>query len=221
MSYKPHGMLHRLTCMCRRARARRFAGGSCVLGVVLSVPAFAQTDSRTRAMDAPQIVTLAFDRPLTGVVRAYVPADLPAVESSSILPIALNAGAYRSLVEEMLRRSPTFRRQCQRLATPRLHAVVLKGEMLRGPRAVTQILTTAAGRLHAIVRLGPLDNDVELIAHEIEHVIEQLDGVDLRIKASLPNTGVHACDSQERTFETLRAIRIGLKVAEEFRQGSG
>lgn len=193
---------------------------SCVLEVVLCVPAFAQTDSRGRATDAPQVAAL-FDRPLTSVVRAYVPADLRAVESSPILPIALSAGAYRPLVEEMLRRSPTFRRQCQRLTNPRLHAVELRGEQLRGPRAVTQIFTTAGSRLHAIVRLAPLDNDVELIAHEIEHVIEQLDGVDLRAKASLPDTGVHACDSEERTFETLRAIRVGLKVAEEFRQGGG
>lgn len=219
MSRKPVDVQRRLTGMRRQTRARRFAVTSCVLGVVLCVPAFAQTDSRARVTGARQVVALAFDRPVTSVVRAYVPADFPAAETVPTLPIALSAGAYRPLVETMLRRSPTFRRQCQRLANPRLHAVVLRGELLRGPRAVTQIITLAAGRLYAIVKLAPLDNDVELIAHEIEHVLEQLDGVDLRVKASLPDTGVHACDSDERTFETLRAIRIGLRVAEEFRQG--
>jgi len=190
---------------------------SCVLGVVLYVPAFAQTDSRTRAASAPQVVALAFDAANTGVVRAYVPADVPAVEGSTRLPAALDAGAMTSLVESMLRRSPTFRRQCQRLASPRLGAIFVRHELLRGARALTEV-TTVDGRLSAMVRLGPGSDNVELIAHEIEHVIEQLDGVDLRARAALPGTGVSLCGSDRGSFETVRAVRAGLKVAQEFRQ---
>jgi hypothetical protein len=217
MRDKPHGVLTRLTCMCGRARTTEFAVASCVLGVVLHVPAFAQMDTRVRATNAPQVVALAFDRTVTGVVRAYVPADVPAAESALIPPAALDAGALRPLVEAMLRRSPAFRQQCQRLVSARLGSISLRREVLRGSRALTEV-TPVNGRLSAIVRLGRGDDDVELIAHEIEHVIEQLDGVDLRARAELRGTGVSLCGSDRGSFETVRAIRAGLKVAQEFRQ---
>jgi hypothetical protein len=193
---------------------------SCVLGVVLCVPVFAQMDSRARTTDA-RVVALAFDRTVSGIVRAYVPDDVPAAESAPIPPIALNAGALRPLVEAMRRRSPTFRQQCQRLVNPRLGSISLRHEpLLQGSRALTEV-TPVNGRLSAIVRLGPGDDDVELIAHEIEHVIEQLDGVDLRARAELRGTGVSLCGAARGSFETVRAIRAGLKVAQEFRQNGG
>jgi len=59
-----------------------------------------------------------------------------------------------------------------------------------------------------------------LIAHEIEHVIERLDGVDLRARAALPGTGVRLCDGGDDAFETIRARRAGLAVAEEVRRAA-
>ncbi len=120
----------------------------------------------------------------------------------------------------MLRRSPTFRQQCQRLVNPRLGSISFTREPLREARAVTEV-TPVNGRLTANVRLGSGDNDVELIAHEIEHIIEQLDGVDLRAHSELPGTGVSWCCSERTRYETVRAIRAGLKVAQEFRQNGG
>jgi hypothetical protein len=216
MTRKPNGLPNRLTCMCRGARTRAFTAIACVLGVVFSVPVFAQMDTRARATDA-QTLALAFNRSVTGVVRAYVPTELPAPESVPVPPPALIAGTLRPLIESMLRRSPTFRRQCQRLASPRLHAVSLNHEVLRGVRAITQ-MTMVDGRMSAMVRLGSGDDDVELIAHEIEHIIEQLDGVDLPARSALPGTGVYLCSSGRPTFETVRAIRAGRRVAQEFRQ---
>ena len=220
MSDKPHGVLDRLTCMRDRARTGSVAVTSGVLGVVLCVPAFAQMDTRARATDAPRVLALAFDPSVTSVVRPYVAADVPAAESSSLLPAALNAGAMKPLVEAMLRQSPTFRRQCQRLMDPRLVSLLLRHEILRGARALTEV-KPINGRLSAVVRLGHGDDYVELIAHEIEHVIEQLDGVDLRARAELPGTGVSECGPKPSSFETVRAIRAGLKVAQEFRQNGG
>ena len=107
---------------------------SCALGVVLCVPVFAQMDSRACTTDAPHVVALSFDRSVTGVVRAYVPADVPAAESSLVPPAAMDAGSLRPLVESMLRRSPTFRQQCQRLATPRLGSISFRYEPLRDAR---------------------------------------------------------------------------------------
>ncbi len=177
-------------------------------------------DSRARATDASRVLALAFDPPVTSVVRPYVAADVPASESSSLLPAALNAGTMKPLVEAMLRQSPTFRRQCQRLMDPRLLSILLRHEMLRGARALTEV-TPINGQLSAVVRLGHGDDYVELIAHEFEHVIEQLDGVDLRARAELPGTGVSECGPKPSSFETVRAIRAGLKVAQEFRQNGG
>jgi hypothetical protein len=178
-------------------------------------------DNRARATDVPRVLALAFDPPVTAVVRPYIAADLPAAQSASLLPAVLNAGALRPIVEAMLRHSPTFRRQCQRLMNPRLLSISLGYELLRGARALTEV-KPIKGQLSATVRLGHGDDYVELIAHEIEHVIEQLDGVDLRARADLPGTGVSECGPKtSSSFETVRAIRTGLKVAQEFRQNGG
>lgn len=176
-------------------------------------------DNRARATDAPWVLALAFDRSVTGIVRTYVPDDVPA-ESAAAIPLALQAGILQPLIESMLRRSPTFRQQCQRLASPKLGGISVRYESLKGARAITEI-SPVNGRLNAVVRLGIGDNDVELIAHEIEHIIEQLDGVDLRARSELPDTGVHSCTTSRASFETVRATRAGLKVAQEFRQNGG
>ena len=52
----------------------------------------------------------------------------------------------------------------------------------------------------------------ELIAHEFEHIIEQLDGVDLAIMSRLRSTGVKRVNEVD-AFETRRAIVTGLRVA--------
>jgi hypothetical protein len=85
-------------------------------------------------------------------------------------------------------------------------------------RARTSFWTGRDGRRYATVEIGPLDDQVELIAHEIEHVIERLDGVDLRARAALRGTGVHQCVGGNDAFETIRATRAGLAVAQEVRR---
>jgi hypothetical protein len=120
----------------------------------------------------------------------------------------------------MLRESPTFRRQLLRIAgatqslTVRLQWV--PPSWLGGLRAVTHFTTEPSGHVSANIDIVRQENDVELIAHEIEHVIEQLDHVDLRAKAGQPNSGVHTFDGGG-VFETNRAIRVGVQVAEEVR----
>ena len=56
-------------------------------------------------------------------------------------------------------------------------------------------------------RLSP--RIVELIAHEIEHIIEQLDGVDLRAKSRLRASGVRRVNADLEAYETTRAIVTG------------
>ena len=54
-----------------------------------------------------------------------------------------------------------------------------------------------------------------MVAHELEHIIEQLDEVDLREKARRARSGVRLIQGNDLVFETLRARRIGRRVLEE------
>jgi hypothetical protein len=113
-----------------------------------------------------------------------------------------------------------FRRQCQRIAnTPDLLVRVQTTEVGSSwTRARTNIAKQADGTLLAIVQLGARQDYVELIAHEFEHIIEQLDGIDLASRARLGSTGVSRAFATN-AFETERAKRIGVMVWTEVRRG--
>ena len=153
------------------------------------------------------------------VMREYVAADQVALH----VPIPDNVHAddsYRALLGSMLERSPTFRRQCQRLASNPRVSVRFKppaAAWARGARGLTHFVREAKGGLDAEITLARGEDEVELIAHEIEHVIEQLDGIDLSSLAGLRGTGVHQTLYAGDAFETTRAERMGLRVAREFR----
>ncbi len=127
------------------------------------------------------------------------------------------------IVREMCRRSPTFRRQLIRLAdAPGLVVTVATRRVLPSRYAEA---TTRFAREHGLLRraeveIGGADQAslVELIGHELEHVLEQLDGVNLPQLAQSP--GVRSNHHQRgRSFETARAKQIGLDVAAEFNAG--
>ena len=84
------------------------------------------------------------------------------------------SAAYTELVAEMLSRSPTFRRQYARLARAPFLSVVLRSDMPPGRRvpALTQLLFRGGGT-EALVHVTPSARSSELIAHELEHIIEQ------------------------------------------------
>jgi hypothetical protein len=127
------------------------------------------------------------------------------------------AEGYREIVGSMLRLSPTFRRQCGRIARDRtLHVVVERSLLLgtNGNGALTRITRRSDGGIDAAVEVGYLGEPILLIAHEFEHILEQLDGVDLRSMAARPATGVHAVASSGH-FETDRAIAAGRQVERE------
>ena len=69
----------------------------------------------------------------------------------------------------------------------------------------------------AYVTVDTFDNDVEMIAHEFEHIIEQLDDVNLPEKARRRDSGVHAIRREVTAFETSRAVRMGRMVVSEVR----
>jgi hypothetical protein len=186
------------------------AACSIALNLVSPVSGFAQSDSLVRLQsDAPAHAS--------SVMTVYgqssvsdAPVELP--------PNLSFPEMYRETVEAMLQRSPAFRRQCMRLANaPELtvHVRHVMGNEFRFSRARTKITRLPAARLHAEVEIPAADDFAELMGHELEHIIEQLDGVDLILQASLPGTGVRTCD--DGSFETIRARRIGALVAYETR----
>jgi hypothetical protein len=161
----------------------------------------------------------ALDRTATSALREYVP-NPPRVAWPEAIPPNLDPGIYRSVVQEMLRRSATFRSQCWRITTAANLVVTLQSGRRPAPSGVrARTRMSRAGRqLVATVEISTPEQPEELIAHELEHIIEQLDGVDLAAKADADKTGVKRGDASEPTFETVRATRVGRAVAAEVRR---
>jgi hypothetical protein len=162
------------------------------------------------AAPAQQIVAL-------NAARVYVDGEADAVTASAIVPANIQlSGNYQSIVQAMLRRSATFRRQCSRIGRHAWLNVTVSPDLSTAPGggAVTTIRRDPRGGLDAVVRLTGQGDLVELIAHEFEHILEQLDEVDLPAMAARLGTGVRvAADAGH--FETDRAIAAGRAVARE------
>ena len=179
--------------------------------IVPAVSGFAQSNTAYRTMAA-------IDRTASGALRPYVPearvTDLP----TRIPPNLEVPSSYRVLLESMWQRSATFRRQCRRIAnTPGLEIAIraaARGSTGR-VRARAQIVRDRL-RLRASIEVLSLEDPAELIAHELEHVIEQLDGVDLASRAATGTSGVRIADD---SFETMRAVRVGRAVSADMRRG--
>jgi hypothetical protein len=181
---------------------------------VASIPGLAQSNA-ARWRTAPSELTLALASNGVGVyTESHRASDAVAAPPNLTVP-----SAYQPAIDQMLARSPMFRRQCLRLAgAPQLSIVVRTLHPLAGgPRARAQISQADGGRLIATVEINPLGDFMELLAHEVEHIIEQLDGIDLAAKATVARSGVWSC--ADGTFETSRAVRVGILVASEVRGG--
>jgi hypothetical protein len=121
----------------------------------------------------------------------------------------------RPVLEQALQRSPTFQRQMQTLLhTQRVRMSVAYGG-LRGMRlfqARSVVTHHQYGALMVDTTLFVPADMVELVAHEIEHVCEQIEGVDLRALAGRRDSGVYDVGGH---YETQRAISAGHRVARE------
>lgn len=73
----------------------------------------------------------------------------------------------------------------------------------------------SSGAIVAWVTIAAFGDPTEWLAHEFEHLIEQLDGVEVRDLAARRQG---AWPSGDQMFETERAIRVGRQVAEEVRR---
>jgi hypothetical protein len=122
---------------------------------------------------------------------------------------------FRGLLQEMWRASATFRRQWIRVAEARVRIVVTFDPLCKMSGAHAQSEISRKSDLRVRVSLGVVGRAaIEHFAHELEHVLEQLDEVDLE---EAVKHHVHGASMKGRwaLFETRRAIVVGKLVAIE------
>jgi hypothetical protein len=137
--------------------------------------------------------------------------------------LPVNVDLPRNLEQSIRRiydRSATFRAQCERIA--RAHhlriRVRLDTAIPHTCRAFT-VVQRRPGKIDADVHLPPSADHSELLAHEFEHLLEQLEGIDLRRLARVKRSGVR--EIAHELFETDRAQAVGRIVAAEAGQRPG
>jgi hypothetical protein len=121
----------------------------------------------------------------------------------------------RPIVEEVLRRSPTFRRQVTELRrAPRVRMTVSFGNLSSWHtlRAESTVYRYQWGAMRVDTRLYTVRDIADVIAHELEHVCEQIEGVDVRALAHHHHSGVY---NRGGHYETQRAVYAGRQVARE------
>jgi hypothetical protein len=151
---------------------------------------------------------------LLTITTARPAASQHAHDQSSIPHNLVVPDIVRPLVTAMWRQSPTFRRQCARLSdNPHVTVSIELASKTRHGRARSRIDRANAG-LHASVEieLRTPEMYVEYISHELEHVLEIVDGVDLPLFARRGLDGVFSGADQ---YETARARSVGEMVAHE------
>ena len=156
----------------------------------------------------------------TGAVDPSFPrlaAPWSLVDGPPAMPCRLLAHAHlRPLLEQLWSRSVTFRSQCRRLAGADA-VVLLQGASAEETvwDAESRIGVLGNGRVLARVRVRTGRESVEVIAHELEHVLERIDGVHLLLDAARRGSGTTIAGG---AYETRRATEAGRQVAKEVRR---
>ena len=119
-------------------------------------------------------------------------------------------------VQMVWERSATFRQQCARIGRAGAIVLLRTATSVQIPRlALSRIGVSADGVTVALVLVRRSADSVEHIGHELEHVIEYLEKVNLREELAEHGSGV----TKSRVgYETDRAIDAGRRVAREVRQ---
>ena len=119
------------------------------------------------------------------------------------------------VVESAWKGSGTFRRQCAALAARGAIAELRPGDEGSDFAARTGIAVTEGGVVVGRVMVPLNTKTVEYIAHELEHILERAEGVDLARESERRDSGVRRLLVG---FETQRAIDNGRQVLREVRE---
>jgi hypothetical protein len=129
--------------------------------------------------------------------------------------------ALRELVSQMWLTSPTFRRQGLQVQAYKSIQVQLRVDptLVDNPdhRAICELHTYSSGAIIARLAVAPIKMP-ELIGHEMEHVIERLDGIRVEQESRSHKQGYYLLDPFRGRYETDRAIRVGRQVMAEMSQ---
>jgi len=152
--------------------------------------------------------TMPYDRHGAVASSSICDAAPPSLPRSVVLDPGLEP-----LVRWTLEHSPSFRQQCRILeAAPTVRATVRVTPQTPGaPERAFSMVRKNAGAIDAAIEIRNATDLVELLGHEFEHVIEQIEGVDLR---KLEPAG-EARRLGDGSFETRRAIAAGQRVLDE------
>ena len=157
---------------------------------------------------------------MLSVADLFSPAGAGAQEPAPLappLPATIQvAEALQPVVALLLQKSATFRRQCVRIAAAphtRILVVVDPRPRPATARARATITRHDHGLLRAIIEMPFVGDHAELLAHEFEHVIEQVEGVDLASLSRRGELGVVRVD--DGVYESARARAAGLAVRNE------
>ena len=122
------------------------------------------------------------------------------------------------VIEKGWNRSETIRHQCEELAAARAVVVLEWGAMVDSQLHARTAMEVRDGVVVASMKLPPIGDNIVLVAHELQHVIEQTRGLDLRAEARRAGSGVW--QSSGNYYETQAAADVSRRVAEELREYS-
>ena len=177
----------------------------CLFGVSLtSAAALAQPGSS--AAPSPSATAPGIDLLMPEAIGARLTAASPRAS------IEVD-GKLQGLIDDLLQRSPAFRRQWQRmLCAARLSVRIelVHADRVLYAHAATAVSTLPDGSVLAVVAIPGGLRRAELVAHEVEHILERLDGARVASQHALGDTSVRRASG---TFETARAVLVGQIVA--------
>jgi len=188
--------------------------GSHLSGAVLIACFLLPPASTTLEAAAAQDASSAHaDSAVTAV--ASPPADASHVAPLNIQVSPVLAGVF----EEILAASPTFADQCERIGAAtyvhvRVMPVMAVSTTTRGTARTTMRRFSSRALLASVTIPVPLTTNeyAEFFGHEFEHIIEQIDRVDLE---ALTRARAGASRLPDGSYETTRARKMGLTIADE------
>jgi len=152
---------------------------------------------------------------------ADAPADIAGQKAGK--PVRVSAwpcrlipvDSLRSVIETGMERSATLRRQCDELAAAGA-VVALEWDTARDSQSHAGAGMRVDGAVvTARVKLPPLGDTIVLLAHELQHVIEQTRGLDVVAEAGRPGSGVWRAFGG---YETQAAVDVSRQVTQELRE---
>ena len=188
--------------------------GSHLSGAVLIACFLLPPASTTLEAAAAQDASSAHaDSAVTAVASS--PADASRVAPLNIQVSPVLAGVF----EEILAASPTFADQCERIGAAtyvhvRVMPVMAVSTTTRGTARTTMRRFSSRALLASVTIPVPLTTNeyAEFFGHEFEHIIEQIDRVDLE---ALTRARAGASRLPDGAYETTRARKMGLTIADE------